>query len=128
MRSAKELRDGGNIETKSTDVDGEFRRFILCGLALGSVFSSGAGCSTDAAGDCFDHASSGAGKSVGGGRGIGRPRGACEILFDDTCGTDKDTFRNDHRSWGGAYILVGLHGARSEERRVGKECRSRWSP
>ena len=22
----------------------------------------------------------------------------------------------------------GLHGTRSEERRVGKECRSRWSP
>src|SRR5437762_7649129 len=34
-----------------------------------------------------------------------------------------------------AFRLVGLHtlvqvpgGARSEERRVGKECRSRWSP
>ena len=27
------------------------------------------------------------------------------------------------------YQLVGAHGlARSEERRVGKECRSRWSP
>ena len=24
--------------------------------------------------------------------------------------------------------LVQLHGKRSEERRVGKECRSRWSP
>src|ERR1051326_2302709 len=27
---------------------------------------------------------------------------------------------------GGAHTLLG--GARSEERRVGKECRSRWSP
>src|ERR1035441_2643547 len=25
-------------------------------------------------------------------------------------------------------ILIGLPGVRSEERRVGKECRSRWSP
>ena len=24
--------------------------------------------------------------------------------------------------------IIGLSGARSEERRVGKECRSRWSP
>ena len=24
--------------------------------------------------------------------------------------------------------LIGKHGFRSEERRVGKECRSRWSP
>src|SRR5438105_14099897 len=30
----------------------------------------------------------------------------------------------------GVALLVGqpLHGRRSEERRVGKECRSRWSP
>ena len=39
-------------------------------------------------------------------------------------------------SWLGSHIqdfvtqldLPGLHIARSEERRVGKECRSRWSP
>ena len=29
---------------------------------------------------------------------------------------------------GDFYGLVGLNGSRSEERRVGKECRSRWSP
>ena len=28
----------------------------------------------------------------------------------------------------GNVFLVGLVGTRSEERRVGKECRSRWSP
>src|SRR2546422_11189572 len=28
----------------------------------------------------------------------------------------------------GADALVARHGKRSEERRVGKECRSRWSP
>ena len=28
----------------------------------------------------------------------------------------------------GENVLVGLSGGRSEERRVGKECRSRWSP
>src|SRR3989441_13085414 len=27
-----------------------------------------------------------------------------------------------------ARVFAGLEGARSEERRVGKECRSRWSP
>ena len=26
------------------------------------------------------------------------------------------------------YVLLNLWAARSEERRVGKECRSRWSP
>ena len=28
----------------------------------------------------------------------------------------------------GAAVAVHFHGNRSEERRVGKECRSRWSP
>ena len=28
----------------------------------------------------------------------------------------------------GIYLITGDTGARSEERRVGKECRSRWSP
>ena len=28
----------------------------------------------------------------------------------------------------GLPLTVTLHGRRSEERRVGKECRSRWSP
>ena len=26
------------------------------------------------------------------------------------------------------HLLYGIHNHRSEERRVGKECRSRWSP
>ena len=26
------------------------------------------------------------------------------------------------------FLLILLYGSRSEERRVGKECRSRWSP
>src|SRR6266508_6002790 len=30
--------------------------------------------------------------------------------------------------WSLATVLSGLAGSRSEERRVGKECRSRWSP
>ena len=29
---------------------------------------------------------------------------------------------------GNCYGIIGANGARSEERRVGKECRSRWSP
>ena len=35
-----------------------------------------------------------------------------------------DFYLEDHDKVG----IVGLNGARSEERRVGKECRSRWSP
>src|SRR5256885_5078067 len=41
----------------------------------------------------------------------------------------------EHHAVNGAYACTGLHGGhavnrhgRSEERRVGKECRSRWSP
>ena len=37
-------------------------------------------------------------------------------------------FANDFDNIGGGYILVGVEEERSEERRVGKECRSRWSP
>src|SRR3989442_10998364 len=34
----------------------------------------------------------------------------------------------DEGSIGEAYLLLMKAGSRSEERRVGKECRSRWSP
>ena len=45
-------------------------------------------------------------------------------------------FANDLDNLGGGYIVVGVEEengmpkrpVRSEERRVGKECRSRWSP
>ena len=30
--------------------------------------------------------------------------------------------------WGASTSAYQVEGARSEERRVGKECRSRWSP
>src|SRR5438105_7539773 len=33
-----------------------------------------------------------------------------------------------HRRTGGGHGATGLRWTRSEERRVGKECRSRWSP
>ena len=36
--------------------------------------------------------------------------------------------KKERRSEGGRQALVGDGGRRSEERRVGKECRSRWSP
>ena len=32
------------------------------------------------------------------------------------------------KSRSGGKVRVGFEGGRSEERRVGKECRSRWSP
>ena len=41
------------------------------------------------------------------------------ILFDEV----NTTFTH-----GNIYGVIGANGARSEERRVGKECRSRWSP
>src|SRR3712207_7448448 len=39
--------------------------------------------------------------------------GACELRTDE---------------WGVDVVVAGSQKARSEERRVGKECRSRWSP
>ena len=42
-----------------------------------------------------------------------------EILYCGICHSDLHSIRND---WGNAVLT------RSEERRVGKECRSRWSP
>ena len=36
--------------------------------------------------------------------------------------------KSDLRLKQGLIIHTVLYGARSEERRVGKECRSRWSP
>ena len=38
---------------------------------------------------------------------------------------------NPAHAWGDGFVRIikgGFHDARSEERRVGKECRSRWSP
>ena len=37
-------------------------------------------------------------------------------------------FVQDNQSCSTKGVLRGLHYQRSEERRVGKECRSRWSP
>ena len=40
-----------------------------------------------------------------------------------------DEFKEEVERMGGLGVLYGLYRAdRSEERRVGKECRSRWSP
>jgi len=38
-----------------------------------------------------------------------------------------DKFHVEHSAYG-AKVLARTHHLRSEERRVGKECRSRWSP
>ena len=49
-------------------------------------------------------------------------------------GINMQTYRMDLRTWGGGRVswnkVREWHGHiyRSEERRVGKECRSRWSP
>src|SRR2546430_10902850 len=49
----------------------------------------------------------------------------CAVLGEDfrslvVCGMTSEA--------GGYTVEVGVFGMRSEERRVGKECRSRWSP
>src|SRR2546422_7422094 len=52
-------------------------------------------------------------------------------IFSSLIGYDslyaKDNF-NYTRPWGADYTPYLMLGVRSEERRVGKECRSRWSP
>ena len=53
---------------------------------------------------------------------IGRPTGTVDYA-DPTLGTTKPY---DYATWTSATHRIGL--VRSEERRVGKECRSRWSP
>ena len=50
-----------------------------------------------------------------------------EILKDTGCTVGvKDA--NLSINEGEFFVIMGLSGSRSEERRVGKECRSRWSP
>src|SRR3712207_7395420 len=43
------------------------------------------------------------------------------ISYETICALERSPPRS-------AYLLFDDHPARSEERRVGKECRSRWSP
>ena len=58
-----------------------------------------------------------------------------KILFYDTKSYDRDFFEKLLPSYPGIeikFIEANIHeetaALRSEERRVGKECRSRWSP
>ena len=51
------------------------------------------------------------------------------ILFGtDAFPPDRDVYAIHRRFFETASRMVGKYGSRSEERRVGKECRSRWSP
>ena len=50
-----------------------------------------------------------------------------EYASDDEYASDEDDDEDDSEASGGADDSEGGV-ARSEERRVGKECRSRWSP
>src|SRR5256885_4691475 len=51
-------------------------------------------------------------------RGVGSGYGDVPVLSDVSLAVGTDEI----------VSVVGANGARSEERRVGKECRSRWSP
>src|SRR3712207_9588918 len=50
------------------------------------------------------------------------------ISRDDICpGEDKDLYNKVFKKLLDIGDIIGVKGFRSEERRVGKECRSRWS-
>ena len=53
-----------------------------------------------------------------------------EDVPEPTCGTDEVKIRVKNCSTCGTDVKIRKNGhlTRSEERRVGKECRSRWSP
>src|SRR2546422_9460319 len=53
------------------------------------------------------------------------------IAWDPTVGKVKWEIKENLAAYGGALATASgivFYGTRSEERRVGKECRSRWSP
>ena len=47
------------------------------------------------------------------------------MTLEDAAGLQFDLYRSSN---GGAEVKLNKEPIRSEERRVGKECRSRWSP
>src|SRR2546429_4560292 len=54
---------------------------------------------------------------------------ALPISFSPTAtGAAVVLVRPEHRGYALSVVVAGLTVSRSEERRVGKECRSRWSP
>src|SRR5690349_25050966 len=60
-----------------------------------------------------------------------RDMGIGKVLFNDlrrdADGREKPDFPLNRPAWRDARIVVSARNFRSEERRVGKECRSRWS-
>ena len=50
------------------------------------------------------------------------------VMFDKKAGTEKMVELIREAGKNGAELIVFPELIRSEERRVGKECRSRWSP
>ena len=51
-----------------------------------------------------------------------------ELKENKPHGTKDDPFSTYHIKNEGRSFQIPVHWHRSEERRVGKECRSRWSP
>src|SRR2546429_9143743 len=54
--------------------------------------------------------------------------GAKVTVTDITKGTSEATTTNDSGNFSVIHLIPDTYKVRSEERRVGKECRSRWSP
>ena len=61
------------------------------------------------------------------------PKNEIELIFADGCSSDAtrsmlESFAQEENGFRRILILENKKVWRSEERRVGKECRSRWSP
>src|ERR1043165_10112528 len=53
---------------------------------------------------------------------------ASSSAAEDATGGDHYLYAAIYSTIGGRVAILGLNNTRSEVRRVGKECRSRWSP
>ena len=51
-----------------------------------------------------------------------------KINYVGVCGTDVEFYKGGYPPFVHLLMVLGHENVRSEERRVGKECRSRWSP
>ena len=50
------------------------------------------------------------------------------VVVEERFSADRESLARWAEPWRGRVAAVAIEATRSEERRVGKECRSRWSP